>query len=720
MHLCILFNVVVMCINAFVIATLISIVAINQLHAEEANEKAAELNHLIGEKSPYLILHARNPVDWYPWGKQAFQKAKKENKPILLSIGYSTCHWCHVMERESFQNKEIAEFLNKHFVAIKLDREERPDVDKIYMAAYQAMYQGGGGWPLNMFLTQDLKPFAGGTYFPPNDRQGRPGFKRVLATLAQAWNEQGDEVLKSANDIHRGMSESLIKSSVAAGEITGNDLAEAMKFLLQGADGKHGGWGMGTKFPQVCHLRFLLRHWYRTGNKEAFKHARLTADKMMQGGINDHLAGGFHRYTVDDRWLVPHFEKMLYDQAQLLDFYLDLWLITGDLSYRAVAMDISDYVLREMQHKDGGFYSAQDAQSEGKEGKYHCWTLAELKALLNEDELKVATRWYGITEKGNFLDHSDPEPLLNLNVLHIAEPEWKTTAQEQKSLDSANAKMCNARFDRIPAATDDKVLADWNGMMIAALARAGIVLEEKKYHAAAIKAHGFVKAKLWDGRLLYHRWRDGERDQSQQAASYLQMIAASLTLYQTTLDAGYLDFAILLAEGARKLFYDAKNGGFYVGTDRPDLVLRLKDDFDGATPTASSQAAYQFLRLAVITGREDFRKIGEKTLHGASASIKASPFSFTEMMSVAEMELGEQPKLVIAGKETSSDFIKARFQTYRPHLLLTGNEGKVDAFALTLKPKDAKTTAYYCAGKTCQAPVTEVQALGKMLGKKTP
>lgn len=708
-------------IKLVTIAILLTMTQANELPAEPSDNhhrKQRPENHLAGEKSPYLIQHVRNPVDWYPWGKTAFEKAKKENKPILLSIGYSTCHWCHVMERESFENEEIAKFLNKHFVSIKVDREERPDVDKIYMTAYQAMYQAGGGWPLNMFLTPDLKPFAGGTYFPPKDRQGRPGFLRVLKTLADAWKEKGDEVLKSANDIHADMSRILGAPGEDDGELVKEDLDRAAQVLLADADGQHGGWGQGPKFPQVSHLRFLLRFWYRTGDKEVFKHMILTADKMMQGGIHDHLAGGFHRYAVDGHWLVPHFEKMLYDQAQLLEFYLDLWLITKDARYRTVAVGISDYVLREMQHKEGGFYSAQDAQSEGKEGKYHCWTLAELKHVLTDDELRVATRWFGVTEKGNFIDHSDPDPLPDLNVLYLADPNLNISKPTRVLLNSAISKMRAVRAKRVPAATDDKVLADWNGIMIAALARTGRVLDEKRYLDAAVKAHAFVKAKLWDGKLLYHRWRDGERDQSQQASSYLQMTAASLALYQTTLESSYLDFAILLAEGAEKLFYDSKHGGFFVGTDRPDLVLRLKDDFDGATPTASSQGALQFLKLAEMTGREEFRKIAEKSMRSVTAVIKRSPYAMPEMMSVAEMELGDGPRLVLAVHGEAEDFISARYQVYSPHLLLMGNKGKVDAFSKTLKPKDDKTTAYYCVGKTCLPPVTSVKELIQVLEKK--
>ena len=344
------------------------------------------------------------------------------------------------MERESFENEEVAQYLNEHFVSIKVDREERPDVDKIYMTAYQAMYQGGGGWPLNMFLTPGLKPFSGGTYFPPTDQQGRAGFLTVLKTIQSAWQQQGEEVMSSADRIHSSMQRVYEKTEAVEGQLVERDLNRSVAKLISEADSEYGGWGGGPKFPQVSHLRLLLRHWHRTGDLKARDHVMLTCDQMMQGGIHDHLAGGFHRYAVDGQWFVPHFEKMLYDQAQMLDLYLDVWLVTKDRRYRDVATGIADYVTREMQHDEGGFYSAQDAQSEGKEGKCFCWTLQQMTDLLEGDELAVAQRWFGVSAKGNFIDHSDPEPLLGLNVLHMAEPDWKLNGAEKKALQSATEK----------------------------------------------------------------------------------------------------------------------------------------------------------------------------------------------------------------------------------------------------------------------------------------
>ena len=705
-----------MCVVALVCFVMVLCMQVKGHGAEEPNKELGQ-NHLAGEKSPYLIQHAANPVDWYPWGEVAFAKAGKENKPILLSIGYSTCHWCHVMERESFENKEIAQYLNEHFVSIKVDREERPDVDKIYMTAYQAMYQGGGGWPLNMFLTPELKPFSGGTYFPPTDQPGRAGFLTVLKTMRSAWKEQGDEVINSADRIHASMQRVYEQTEAVEGQLGEQDLNRSVAKLISEADSVYGGWGGGPKFPQVSHLRFLLRHWHRTGDLKARDHVMLTCDQMMQGGIHDHLAGGFHRYAVDGQWLVPHFEKMLYDQAQMLDLYLDVWLVTKDRRYRDVAMGIADYVTREMQHDEGGFYSAQDAQSEGKEGKCFCWTLQQMTDLLEGDELAVAKRWFGVSAEGNFIDHSDPEPLLGLNVLHMAEPDWKLSSGEKKALQSATEKMRESRSSRIPAATDRKVLADWNGMMIASLARASHVLDEPRYLDAAVKAHAFVLSKLWHEQSLYHRWCDGERDHSQQVSSYLQMIAGSLGLYQASLESGYLDVAIQLAEGARKLFYDEKRGGFYVGVDRPDLVLRLKDDFDGATPTGSSVGAMQFLKLAEITGRDDFREVVDKTLAASAETIKKSPYAMAWMMSVADMQLGEHARLVIAGEEGKQALIKARYQVFSPRLICMGNLGQVDQFSTTLQAIEDKSAAYYCVGQSCREPVSSAASLIELLSK---
>ena len=436
----------------------------------------ARTNRLAREKSPYLLQHQHNPVDWYAWGEEAFAKARRENQPIFLSIGYSTCHWCHVMERESFENPEVAAFLNDHFVSIKVDREERPDVDKIYMTFVQAT-TGQGGWPLNVFLTPELKPFYGGTYFPPDNRHGRPGFLQLLQQVQQLWQTRRAELANSAADIHARLEQLSVSSERSSGLVlTSAVLRDAGSVFKASYDAQHGGFGGAPKFPQPSQPQFLLRYARRFHDGDAVRMVLHTCDRMAAGGIHDQLGGGFARYSVDAEWLVPHFEKMLYDNAQLAQLYLDAFLVSGEARYAEVARDILGYVLRDMTHPDGGFYSAEDADSEGHEGKFYCWTRAELAELLTPEEFKVAARYFGLTEQGNFVDHSHPQPLPNQNVLSVVDP--RLTGPESAWLASAKGKMLAARSQRVRPACDDKVLASWNGLMLGAMARAGAVLGE--------------------------------------------------------------------------------------------------------------------------------------------------------------------------------------------------------------------------------------------------
>ena len=664
-------------------------------------------NRLAESNSPYLLQHAGNPVDWYPWGEEAFGKARREGKPILLSIGYSTCHWCHVMERESYEDEEVADYLNAHCVSIKLDREERPDVDRVYMTAFQAMFGQGGGWPLNMFLTPDLKPFFGGTYFPPRDRLGRPGFLTVLKRLGAAWRDHREEVVESAERIHARLKEAL-EDGRGAGDgpedLEPRWIEEAREAVMAGADLARGGWGRGPKFPQPSHLRFLLR----AGDREEREFVLRTCREMMAGGIHDQLGGGFHRYAVDGIWLVPHFEKMLYDQAQLLDVYVEAWRVSRDAEFREVAEGIGDYVLRELRHPRGGFFSAQDAQSEGKEGKYWCWTQDELRELLSEEEFETASRWFGITREGNFLDHSDPEALRGQNVLHRAGRRKERGEAERERLCSAIGKMREARSRRVPPATDDKILASWNGLMIAAMARAGRVLGEGRFLEAARRAHAFVTAELWDEEepSLGNRWREGRLDRSQLSESYLFLMRGSRTLYEATLATEYLEFAVALAEEARRRFYDEEKGGFFDGEGRDDVVIRMKGDFDSATPTPGSVGVVEYLILAWMTGRGDFLETARKTLRGAGPVIESSPMALAESLRGLDMYLRAPPRLVIAGAESREAFLQAAWQgAVRP--LVLGNEGPVGEFERRLAPVNGRTTAYYCAGQTCRAPETD-------------
>ena len=684
-----------------------------------ADKKADQpTNRLAKEKSPYLLLHAHNPVDWFPWGEEAFKKAKEEKKLILLSVGYSTCHWCHVMERESFENEEIAKYLNENFVSIKLDREERPDVDQVYMTALQAMTGQNGGWPLNMFLTPGLKPIFGGTYYPPEDREGRPGFMTILKKIQGHWasDKQGvaKQVAEGVGQIQQYYDD--LSKNAEAGALQRKLISDGLATSLSEVDLVWGGLGQGEKFPQVSTFQVMLQ----SENEKAREAALLTCRRMLNGGIYDQVGGGFHRYAVDREWLVPHFEKMLYDQAQLMELYLDAWQITGEVDFEKAVRATAEYVLGNLVHPEGGFYCAQDAQSEGKEGKYFCWTLAELKKILTDEEVKLLEDDLGVTEKGNFFDFSDPEALPNQNVLHFKTKRSEVSKERRAAIEGIFRKLGTVRAKRVPPATDDRILASWNGLMIAALARAGRVLDEPKYLAAAKKGHAFVKAKLWHNEVLSHRWREGERDETRQASSYLYLLRGTRALYEATLDPVYLTFADELAKGAMTLFYDEKNGGFFQSQKRDDIVLRLKGQFDNAMPSESSVAVREFAILASMTGKKNYREVAEKTLRANVSLMKQTGATgMGEMLRALDYFMGKPGRLVIAGQEGKDELLKVAAQVWEPKRIVLGTSGPMDEFTAGLKPVEGKATAYYCVGETCQLPVNSPEALEKLLKQMT-
>ena len=671
--------------------------------------KHAHTNRLAAEKSPYLLQHQHNPVDWFAWGEEAFAKARAEGKPVLLSIGYSTCHWCHVMERESFEDEVTAKYMNEHFVSIKVDREERPDVDKIYMTFVQAM-TGSGGWPLNVFLAPDLKPFYGGTYWPPESKYGRPSFRQILEQVDNAWKNKRAQLTNSSVNLHEQLLQltSRQPTNAEAYPLDEEVLKKAGAALQEGFDHKHGGWGGAPKFPSPSVPAFLLRHAARTGDREARAQVLHTCERMASGGIYDQLGGGFSRYSVDAQWLVPHFEKMLYDNAQLLSLYLDSYLVSGDQGYADVARDIVRYLLRDMTNGDGGFYSAEDADSEGKDGKFYCWKLSELALLLSADELKVTTRHYGVTEAGNFLDHSDPNPLRNLNVLSVVDT--NLTEADRKLLASAMMKMFKVRSQRVRPHLDDKILASWNGLMLGALARAGATLGEDTFIKAAERNVAFLQAKLWDGdtRTLYHRWRDGERDQVQLLEAYAFLLSGVIQLYEATLDAKHLGFAVALADAMLAKFYDQKEGGFWQSAaETKDLILRVKEDYDGAEPSGNSVATLALLRLGAITERNDFREAADKTLRLFADRLHKMPHGVANLLSALDFAVQEPRRVVIAGDVKSAEaraLIRAAHGVYQPNRVVLGTGGPVESFARTLLPKDGKATAYVCTGSACQPP----------------
>ncbi|MEW6303214.1 MAG: thioredoxin domain-containing protein [Verrucomicrobiota bacterium] len=673
-------------------------------------------NRLAKEKSPYLLQHQHNPVDWYAWGDEAFAKAKKENKPIFLSIGYSTCHWCHVMERESFESEAVAKYLNEHFVSIKVDREERPDVDKIYMTAVQAMTQQGG-WPLNVFLTPELKPFYGGTYFPPEPKFGRPSFMQLLERIHDLWQTRRDDIVKSAVDFSTQL-ERITNQEATPGLLLAPALLKnAVQQIKDEYDPRYGGFGGAPKFPRPTQPSLLLRVAARTNDQEGIRMVLHTCERMAAGGMYDQLGGGFARYSVDDHWLVPHFEKMLYDNAQLIHLYLDAYLVSGDKRHADVARDIIRYVLRDMTHKDGGFYSAEDADSEGHEGKFYCWTKAELSKLLTNEEFNVAARYFGITEKGNFEDHSHPEPLKNLNVLSIVET--NLPASDAPLLASAKKKMFDARAKRVRPHLDDKILSSWNGMMLGAIARASAVLGDDAYLAAAEKNLAFLQAKLWDAKTktLYHRWRDGERDSVQLLDAYASLLAGTIDLYEATLEPKHLDFAVALADSMIAKFYDEKEGGFYQSTTTPDLILRVKEDYDGAEPSGNSVAVMALLKLSAITDRPELKKKAEQTMRLFGQRMQMVPQAVPALMAALDFYLEEPKRVVITGDPKSAkvrELARAAHSVYQPRKVVLGNRGAVEAFAKTLPEKDGPTV-FLCTGTACQPPTNDKAKLVAML-----
>jgi len=681
---------------------------------------ATHTNRLAREKSPYLLQHQHNPVDWYAWGPEAFARAKQEDKPLFLSIGYSTCHWCHVMERESFENEQIADFLNKHFISIKVDREERPDVDKIYMTFVQAMI-GQGGWPLNVFLTPDLKPFYGGTYWPPESRHGHPSFLQVLQQVSKAWQERREQLTGSSTDLHQRLVQ-LTERPATNGSaliLTTGALRHAGTQLSKGYDAKHGGWGTAPKFPTPTHPAFLLRYGTRFKDPDAVQMVLHTCERMAAGGIYDQIGGGFSRYSTDSQWLVPHFEKMLYDNAQLLDLYLNLYLVSGQARFADVARDIIRYLLRDMTSPEGGFYSAEDADSEGKEGKFYCWTRAELAKLLTPEEFNVAAKYFGVTEKGNFVDHSDPDPLPLQNVLSIAEAKLSKT--DEPLLASAKAKMFQARSKRVRPHLDDKVLASWNGLMLGALARAYAVLGDESYRAAAEKNFAFLKSKLWDEstKTLYHRWRDGERDSVQLVEAYAFLLSGTLELYQATLDEKHLEFSLSLADALLAKFYDREDGGFWQSAaGAGDLILRIKEDYDGAEPSGNSVAIYSLLKLAAIADRKDFKDAAEKSLGLFSERLQRLPQAVPYMLMALDFSLEEPRRVVLAGDAASpaaKALLHAAHSVYQPNKVILGTTGPVESFARTLPVKDNRPTIYLCTGTACQPPTHDAEKVKELL-----
>ena len=680
-------------------------------------------NSLIHEKSPYLLQHAHNPVDWLPWGEEAFRKAREEDKPIFLSVGYSTCHWCHVMERESFENEEIAAVLNEHFVPVKVDREERPDVDRIYMLFVQAT-SGGGGWPMSVWLTPELKPFFGGTYFAPDARYGRPGFRNVLAQLAAAWKSQRGKLVESSEQILGDLSKYASVGDSQRGLPSQDAPGKCFLGLRRGFDAKLGGFGGAPKFPRPVTLNFLFRYWERSGDDQAREMALLTLREMAKGGMHDQLGGGFHRYSVDEYWFVPHFEKMLYDQAQLAASYIDAFQITGDEQYARVARDIFEYVLRDMRHPGGGFYCAEDADSasdparpgEKGEGTFYIWSYDELEAILGKVRATWFARVFGCRANGN-VDNDPQSEFTGRNILYQAAP---VPSADTALFTDCQRILLEARGRRPRPHLDDKILASWNAMMISALARGAQALKAldpasaARYREAAIGAWRFVMANLCDvtTKTVYRRWREGERGVAGFLDDYATLLQAHLDLYETTFEASFLDMARWLADVMLERFEDAGSGGLFSSAQASDLVLRLKEDYDGAEPAGNSVAAGALLRLAAYTRNESYREAGLRILSGFSTRLNDQSLTLPQMLCAWMFELAPKRQIVIAGP-SPEPFLKAMRQRFLPSTLVFVNPSEGELGAMTAIA--GNTAAYVCENYACQLPVTAVADLARML-----
>jgi uncharacterized protein YyaL (SSP411 family) len=667
-------------------------------------------NRLAQESSPYLLQHQSNPVDWYPWGEEALARSRREDKPIFLSIGYSACHWCHVMEHESFESEAIARELNEHFVCIKVDREERPDLDQIYMNAVQVL-TGRGGWPMSVFLTPELKPFYGGTYWPPTSRHGMPGFDQIIAAVSKAWEENHSAVVESADRLTEQLAH-MAGQANELGELNADLLTRASRYFRQTYDRTYGGFGGAPKFPAPMSLRLLMRDWFRRQENFSLEMVTGTLDRMAAGGIYDHLGGGFARYSVDARWLVPHFEKMLYDNAQLAIAYLEAFQITGNANYGRVVRETLDYVLRDMTDPEGGFYSTEDADSEGVEGKFYTWTPEQLVEVLGDEGAATFAKVYDVTESGNFEETN----ILNLpkTIEQQAAILGRDVEDLRRELAESRQKLFLAREQRIHPHKDDKVITAWNGLMIEALALAGAVLDEPRYLAAARKAAEFVETSLRrdDGRLL-HTWRHGKAKVDAYLDDYTYLANGLTTLYECTGEAKYLERAIELIDHVLLHFGSEGQGGFYfTADDQEQLLTRNKEFADNAVPSANAMTAMTLIKLAKLTGYESWLNAAEQTMQTAVELMQRYPSGTAQMLLAVDLYLGPTYEVVLAADDSAeSQAVRTDLQRrFIPNKVLAYVDPKApQLLADLLQGKEmigGQPTLYVCAGFTCQAPAS--------------
>ena len=682
-------------------------------------------NRLSQEMSPYLLQHANNPVDWFPWGEEAFQKAAEEDKPIFLSIGYATCHWCHVMERESFEDQEVADLLNRYFVSIKVDREERPDVDHLYMAVCQAL-RGTGGWPLSIFMTPDRKPFFAGSYFPKSSRLGTPGLTDVVLQLAHLWKNERGKVLHAGEEITKALQPKEL-SGVAGEAFTVSVLEQAYEQLRMRFDERWGGFGKAPKFPTPHHLTLLLRWHRRHPQSQALAMVEKTLEAMHHGGIFDQVGFGFHRYAVDERWLVPHFEKMLYDQAMLAMAYTEAFQVTGKQVYEKACREIFAYVLRDMTDPQGAFYSAEDADSEGQEGLFYVWTQEEVKTVLGEEEGKLYCRFYDISAEGNFEDHR--------SIPHISRPvvdaSWQHEMEGEKLealLSAANRKLLGVRKERIPPLKDDKILTSWNGLMIAALAKGCQALRDPLLGQAAARAADFILNALGQdsGRLL-RRYRHGDAAYPGYADDYAFLVWGLIEVYETTFELRYLEEAVRIQQLMLDLFWDEQEGGFYfTARDSEKLLVRDKEIYDGAVPSSNSVAVLNLLRLARMTGNTTWEEQADRMFQAFFHLVSDFPSAYTQFLQAVDFALGPGIEMVIAGDlghEATQRMVATIHRAFSPHRVLLHcgpGEESVKLAALAPFTKDLRAgahgaTVYLCENHACKSPITNADELKQVL-----
>jgi hypothetical protein len=678
-------------------------------------------NRLVNETSPYLLQHAHNPVDWHPWGEEAFGKARAENKPILLSVGYSACHWCHVMEHESFENEEIAALMNELFVNIKVDREERPDIDEIYMNAVQ-MLTGRGGWPMTVFLTPDGKPFYGGTYFPPVDRHNLPGFPKVLAAVAQAYKERPQDVERATGQILRNL-EKMTHRQETQRPLQLETLVNAATGLAQHVDQRHGGLGGAPKFPNSMVFALFLRQYQATGNELYLQMTTHTLRKMAEGGVYDHLGGGFHRYSVDERWLVPHFEKMLYDNALLTRLYLEAYQATEEPLFRRVTEEILTYVEREMLQPGGGFYSTQDADSEGQEGKFFLWSRDEVMRALGEEVGEIFCRYYDVTDVGNFEHQNILHPTLTLTQL--AKLFRRDEEEVSRLIAGAKQKLFEVREGRVKPGRDEKILTSWNGLMLSAFVEAYKVLGNPRYLEIARQTTDFLLAHLYKNGRLLRNFKDGQAKFNAYLDDYAFFVAALIDLFEATFERAYLDRAVQFTDTLLSRFWDEEEGGFFfTSSDHETLIARSKSAFDGSIPSGNSVAVFNLLRLFYLTENQNYLAKAEQVLRLFYDAMEQNPFGFSNMLCALDFYLRRPKEIILLGNKDAAEtkeMLARVYGLFLPNKTIVCTDPReptgvpLPSLLRGRTQVDGKLTIYVCHNFTCSLPVTDWGTLKELL-----